>query len=173
MIKQLPLLLLFGFLWSQDTLITKKGVIYSGKIISSTEKYVDFLPSSFKYSTKVSKDEIKELINNSGENEILLDSKSVSDKTYSLPNSPVIGKIKQESDLTSSSNSYDFSKTGKVLVGTGGLLIASCHLESQEDKNERLSKMTQDEQAKDLDFLRIRYLVGGLLIAVGSFIQII
>ena len=172
MIKQLPLLLLFGFLWSQDTLITKKGVIYSGKIISSTEKYVDFLPSSFKYSTKVSKDEIKELINNSGGNEISLDSKSVSDKTYSLPNSPVIGKIKQESNLTSS-NSYDFSKTGKVLVGMGGLLIVSCNLESSEDITEKTIKNTLDENHKHTDSLRIRYLMGGLLIAVGSFIQII
>ena len=41
MIKNLILLLLFGFLWIQDTLITKKGVIYSGKIISSTEKFID------------------------------------------------------------------------------------------------------------------------------------
>tara|TARA_Y100000816_G_C25993847_1_gene519166 strand:+ start:236 stop:772 length:537 start_codon:yes stop_codon:yes gene_type:complete len=174
LIKRLSLILLFGFIWSQDTLITKKGVIYSGKIISTSEKYVEFLPQSFKYSTKVLNGEIKELINNSGLDQAQIDEESGSLKTYNLANSQEINAIEPIKSNVSLSSSNNFSVLGKILVTSGGLLIASCYLESDKDMVKRWNDydLSQSEKDKEGESIRLRHLIGGLMIAIGSFVQI-
>ena len=76
--RYITLLLFIGLAWGQDTLITKNGVTYSGKIINSNSNYVEFLPKDWKYSTKLSNDKVKQLIDNRGQ--ILFDGSNV--KTF-------------------------------------------------------------------------------------------
>jgi len=65
MVRYISLLLFIGLAWGQGTLITKNGVTYSGKIINSN--YVEFLPKDWIYSTKLSNDKAKQLIDNRGQ----------------------------------------------------------------------------------------------------------
>lgn len=72
MTKYLPLLLFILCFEStmyaqQDTLITKKGIIYFGTIVNDDSKYIEFQPQNWTSTTKISHDKIGKLITSDGE----------------------------------------------------------------------------------------------------------
>ena len=89
--KKYLIVFLFTIAFSQDTLITNSGVVYSGKIINSTPNYVEFFPKGWQFSTKLSTEKIKQLIDNVDQVKIGKDEKMVQKDTYSIPNSPIVG----------------------------------------------------------------------------------
>jgi hypothetical protein len=112
----LSLLLFIGLAWGQDTLITDKGVIYSGKIINSNSNYVEFLPKDWKYSTKLSNDKVKQLIDNRGQ--IIID-----EDEKNIPNSVVVGRKNDDA----SSNAQNI----KGLIIVGGLNQSNQYAEEE------------------------------------------
>ena len=116
MIKYISLLLFIGLAWGQDTLITDKGVIYSGKIINSNSNYVEFLPKDWKYSTKLSNDKVKQLIDNRGQ--IIID-----EDEKNIPNSVVVGRKNDDA----SSNAQNI----KGLIIVGGLNQSNQYAEEE------------------------------------------
>jgi hypothetical protein len=50
----------------QDTLITKKGRIYFGTIVTDDSKYIEFQPQNWTSTTKISHDKIGKLISSDG-----------------------------------------------------------------------------------------------------------
>ena len=62
--KKILFILCFGSIIfaQQDTLITKQGQIYSGKIVSDDSKYVEFQPKNWTSTTKISHDRICQTI---------------------------------------------------------------------------------------------------------------
>ena len=65
----------------QDTLITKQGVIYSGKIVSEDSKYVEFQPENWTSTNKILKDKIKKLVDSNRKVLVQEDSSNFNDKT--------------------------------------------------------------------------------------------
>ena len=90
--KKYLIVFLFTIAIGQDTLITNSGVIYSGEIINSTPNYVEFFPNGWQYSTKLSTEKIKQLIDNGDQVKIGKDEKIIQQETYSIPNSPIVGR---------------------------------------------------------------------------------
>ena len=69
--KYLPLLLFILCFEStmadqHDTLITKKGRIYFGRIVNDDSKYIEFQPQNWTSTTKISHDKIGKLISSDG-----------------------------------------------------------------------------------------------------------
>ena len=116
MMRYISLLLFIGLAWGQDTLITDKGVIYSGKIINSNSNYVEFLPKDWKYSTKLSNDKVKQLIDNRGQ--IIID-----EDEKNIPNSVVVGRKNDDA----SSNAQNI----KGLIIVGGLNQSNQYAEEE------------------------------------------
>jgi hypothetical protein len=114
--RYISLLLLIGLAWGQDTLITDKGVIYSGKIINSNSNYVESLPKDWKYSTKLSNDKVKQLIDNRGQ--IIID-----EDEKNIPNSVVVGRKNDDA----SSNAQNI----KGLIIVGGLNQSNQYAEEE------------------------------------------
>ena len=65
----------------QDTLITKQGKIYSGKIVSDDSKYVEVQPENWTSTTKIPKDKIKKLVDSNRKVLVQEDSSNFNDKT--------------------------------------------------------------------------------------------
>ena len=65
--KKALFILFFGsMIIAQDTLITKKGKIYTGTIVGEDSKYVEFQPENWTSTTKISHDKIGKLISSAG-----------------------------------------------------------------------------------------------------------
>ena len=65
----------------QDTLITKQGEIYSGKIVSEDSKYVEFQPENWTSTNKIHKNKIKKLVYSNRKVLVQEDSSNFNDKT--------------------------------------------------------------------------------------------
>ena len=80
--KKVLFILSFGsMIIAQDTLITKKGKIYIGKIVVEDSKYVEFQPKNWNSTTKISIDKIKKLVDNNGKVLVQDNSSNFNDKT--------------------------------------------------------------------------------------------
>ena len=124
--KQYLIVFLVTIAIGQDTLITNAGVIYSGKIINSTPNYVEFFPKSWQYSTKLSTEKIKQLIDNSDQVKTEKDEKNSQQQTYSIANSPIVG-IQSDNNIDIQPNESQnkiikAQYVSDVLIATSGLI---------------------------------------------------
>ena len=63
-----------SILYSQDTLVTKKGKIYSGTIIKDDSKYIEFQPQNWNTTTKIAHSKIDRLVSRHGK--VLIETKN-------------------------------------------------------------------------------------------------
>ena len=80
--KKALFILFFGsMIIAQDTLITKKGKIYTGTIVGEDSKYVEFQPENWTSTTKISNDKIKKLVDSNGKVLVQNNSSNFKDKS--------------------------------------------------------------------------------------------
>ena len=115
----------------QDTLITKQGKIYSGKIVSDDSKYVEFQPENWTSTTKISHDKIKKLISSDGTILIENNNTTVKKTSFKTLNAKVPPLASSGFNLRSASN-YMVLATLSQLIAP----IISYGLVETEDANE-------------------------------------
>ena len=145
----------------QDTLITKQGKIYSGKIVNNDSKYVEFQPKSWTSTTKISLDKIKKLISSDGS--ILLEENN---KPITKNNNIKAGfssPKRQEKDK------FSLRQYGGLCIGLGGSLLAVSFIDGRDwYDDEGQPTISLDEQNEKLDISLLQARLGATLIAVGG-----
>tara|TARA_B110000444_G_C18460831_1_gene420160 strand:+ start:46 stop:555 length:510 start_codon:yes stop_codon:yes gene_type:complete len=160
--KKVLFILFFGSLiFAQDTLITTKGVIYSGKIIKNDSKVVEFQPSGWTSTTKFGHVRIKKLISSDGT--ILIENS----------NKPVIKSVHAKSDLSSpkrqEKDKFSFRQFGGLCIGLGGGLLAVSFIDSRDWVDDKGNfTLTLNEMNKKIDNSQLQARLGATLIAIGG-----
>jgi hypothetical protein len=116
--KKVLFILCFGSMIfaQQDTLITTKGLIYSGKIIKNDSKVVEFQPSGWTSTTKFGHDRIKKLSNSSGTILIENNNTTVKKTSSKILNSKVPPLASSGFNLRSASNYIFFSTLSQLIA---------------------------------------------------------
>ncbi len=159
--RYLPLLLFIGLAWGQineDSLKLNSGSSYIGEYIETLDdSIVVFKPLNSPSKQFIRKALVSEL--------------KLKDGQY------VIGFDQNIVDNDQDGTFFSNDKIGKAMIGSGALLIASAHSErmkytseyTQQELEQRDEKYVVDE----FNSKRVRALIGSLLIAFGSFIQLL
>ena len=131
---------------------------------------MEFFPKGWQYSTKLSTEKIKQLIDNSDQVKTEKDEKNSQQQTYSIANSPIVGR--------QSDKMYEYGlkpdktigtqKIGSLCITVGGLLLTSTYQKIDHDDPDELK-----EYIENYDSLRLRGQLAGVLIALGGLLQTI
>ena len=161
--KKILFILCFGSIIfaQQDTLITKQGQIYSGKIVSDDSKYVEFQPKNWTSTTKISHDRIKKLISSDGTILIEKNNKPVIKNTN--VKAGFISPKRQEKDK------FSLRQYGGLCIGLGGGLLAVSFIDARDwydDEGQPTISLDEQNEKTDISLLQAR--LGATLIAVGG-----
>ena len=94
----------------QDTLITKQGKIYSGKIVNDDSKYIEFQLENWTSSNKIQRNGIKKLI--SADGTVLIENNGEAVKNEN----PLVGKIILDELIIKRGKKNVKYKTGQKLI---------------------------------------------------------
>lgn len=168
--KCLFTILLVSISLGQDVLITKMGTKYKGKMLEAGYYKVQFQPEGMKSAQSVRIENIKSLVLSDGTEVV---------ENGSLIKGDLIKKSKEKDSGVRLANKDDakrqfsmeedksngLQKFGGLLIGVGGILIASTYQD--------LSDVDSDDVEKAGDSIRIRGQIGGVLIALGGLFSIV
>lgn len=145
----------------QDTLITKQGKIYSGKIVNDDSKYVEFQPENWTSTTKISHDKIKKLISSDGT--ILIKNHNKPETKNGNVKAGLSSPKRQEKDK------FSLRQWGGLCIGLGGSLLAVSFVDARDwSDDEGQPTISLDEQNKKIDISLLQARLGATLIAVGG-----
>mgnify|MGYP001269463879 FL=1 len=168
--KYLLVILFISFGFGQDLLILKKGASYEGEFLGIKSGKIHFQPNNVSVFKPRRLNEIRELTQ-SGQTLIqngkwLVDKEALSIKSKEKDSS--VGLSSKDEAKRQFSMKEDKSngmqKFGGLLIGVGGLLIASTYQD--------LSDVEFDDLEKVGDSQRMRGQIGGVLIALGGLFSI-
>ena len=155
----LPLLILTGFLFGQDKLITVSGSTYEGEYLRKTENGVLFHAKGIINPQDIALTQIDRLILSDGT--LLIDYGEFTDGTK------IVDVSKEEP--SKSGSGFGVRKIGRLLIGISGYMLYSINMN-------KLEKYATQEEL--IEFLREQYVdsilaytlraVGGLLIALDK-----
>tara|TARA_Y100001970_G_C13738844_1_gene605173 strand:+ start:64 stop:513 length:450 start_codon:yes stop_codon:yes gene_type:complete len=128
---------------SRDILVLTNGNTLNGEIVSRNYKEIKFYSSELDLTRTFLMNDIKDL---------------TQDGIYIIKNGVLVAPEREPS--------LSLSKYGNILIGLGGLFIASTFTNPSDE-------LTLDEIESKADFTRLRGRTGGLLIAIGGFLQIV
>ena len=168
--KYLLVVLFISFGFGQDVLILKKGASYEGEFLGIKSGKIHFQPNNVSVFKPRRLNEIRELTQ-SGQTLIqsgkwLVDKEALSMKSKEKDSS--VGLTSKDEAKRQFSMKEDKSngmqKFGGLLIGVGGLLIASTYQD--------LSDVEFDDLEKVGDSQRMRGQIDGVLIALGGLFSI-
>ena len=162
--KKVLFILFFGSIIfaQQDTLITKQGKIYSGKIINNHPEYIEFQLENWTSSTKIQRNGIKKLIPADGT--VLIENNGEAVKNEN----PLMGKI-TDFDYSRYKESFGLSSIGGALIGLSGIILYTNNQRTIGDDMtlDEIEDFT-DKSKSNTDLSYIMLLIGGLLIAFDN-----
>mgnify|MGYP001191019351 CR=1 FL=1 len=168
--KYLLVILFLSIGFGQDVLTLKKGASYEGEFLGIKSGKVHFQPTNTSELSPRRFNEIRELTQN-GQTLIqngkwLVDKDALSIK-FKEKDSDVELPIKDDEKRQFSmekDKSNGMQKFGGLLIGVGGLLVASTYQD--------LSDVEYDDLEKKIDAQRLRGQIGGALIALGGLLSV-
>tara|TARA_B100000886_G_C20164688_1_gene383525 strand:+ start:68 stop:586 length:519 start_codon:yes stop_codon:yes gene_type:complete len=168
--KYLLVILFVSFGFGQDVLILKKGASYEGEFLGIKSGKVHFQPKNVSVFKPRRLNEIRGLTQN-GQTLIqngkwLVDKDALSIKSKEEDSGVgLANKDDAKRQFSMEENkSNGMQKFGGLLIGVGGVLIASTYQD--------LSDVDFDDLEKVSDSIRMRGQIGGVLIALGGLLSI-